>query len=66
MAYRTRLTLINKTGKEMIRLLTEQYPDITWYLTLKGGREICVGMKDNITIVVGSDYETIVDNLEVR
>jgi hypothetical protein len=65
-AYRTRLTLINKTGKDMITYLAQHYPDITWYLTLKDTREICVGFKDNQPVVVGSDLETILDNLECR
>lgn len=63
MAYKTRATLINKNGKDMINLLKENFPDIEWYLTLKDGREVCVGIRDGRIVVIGSTYETITDNL---
>lgn len=63
MAYKTRATLINKNGKDMINLLKENFPDIEWYLTLRDGREVCVGIREGRIIVIGSTYETITDNL---
>jgi hypothetical protein len=63
MAYKTRATLINKNGKDMINLLKENFPDIEWYLTLRDGREVCVGIRDGRIVVIGSTYETITDNL---
>lgn len=66
MAYRTRLTLINKTGKDMIAYLNEHYPELTWYLTIKDTREVCIGFSGSKPVVIGSDLETIIDNLETR
>ena len=66
MAYRTRLTLINKTGKEMITRLSLEYPEYTWVLTLRDTREVCIGLLEGKPAVVGSDYETIIDNISTR
>lgn len=61
-----RVTLINKTGKELIARLSEEYPEYTWVLTMRNQREVCIGMIDSKPIAVGADYETIVDNLNAR
>lgn len=60
---KTRATLINKNGKDLIRRLKEEFPDILWYLTLKNEREVCVGIRENKVIVIGTDYENIIDNI---
>lgn len=62
---KTRATLINKNGKDLIRRLKEEFPDILWYLTLKNEREVCVGIRDNKVIVIGTDYENIIDNISL-
>lgn len=62
---KTRATLINKNGKDLIRRLKEEFPDILWYLTLKNEREVCVGIRENKVIVIGTDYENIIDNISL-
>ena len=62
---KTRATLINKNGKDLIRRLKEEYPDILWYLTLKNEREVCVGIRENKIVVIGTDYENIIDNISL-
>ena len=62
---KTRATLINKNGKDLIRRLKEEFPDILWYLTLKNEREVCVGIRENRIVVIGTDYENIIDNISL-
>lgn len=62
---KTRATLINKNGKDLIRRLKIEFPDILWYLTLKNEREVCVGIRENKVIVIGTDYENIIDNISL-
>lgn len=62
---KTRATLINKNGKDLIRRLKEEFPDILWYLTLKNEREVCIGIRENKVIVIGTDYENIIDNISL-
>jgi hypothetical protein len=62
---KTRATLINKNGKDLIRRLKEEFPDILWYLTLKNEREVCVGIRENKVVVIGTDYENIIDNISL-
>lgn len=62
---KTRATLINKNGKDLIRRLKEEFPDILWYLTLKNEREVCVGIRENKIVVIGTDYENIIDNISL-
>ena len=63
--YKTRATLINKNGKILITRLKEERPDIEWYLTLRDGREVCVGVQGAKVVVIGSTYEDIQDNLNL-
>jgi hypothetical protein len=63
--YKTRATLINKNGKDLITKLRESYTDIDWYLTVKDGREVCVGVKGGKILIIGATYETIEDNLKL-
>lgn len=64
--YKTRATLINKYGKELLAQLKEEYKDIEWYLTLRDGREVCVGVRDGRTVVIGATLDVIKDNLECK
>jgi hypothetical protein len=64
-AYKTRSTLINKGGKDLLSKLKETYKNIDWYLAVKDGREVCVGVKDGKVLIIGANYETIADNIEL-
>lgn len=63
--YKTRATLINKYGKQMLDELKESYKDIEWYLTVKDGREVCVGVRNGKIVIIGSTLETIKDNIDL-
>jgi len=64
-SYKTRSTLINKGGKDLLSKLKETYKNIDWYLAVKDGREVCVGVKDGKVLIIGANYETIADNIEL-
>ena len=63
MAYKKRVTLINRTGKDAITLLQAEHPEYQWYVTLKEDREVLVGVKDGKVAIIGPTYESIKDNL---
>lgn len=64
-SYKTRSTLINKGGKDLLSKLKETYNHIDWYLAVKDGREVCIGVKDGKVVIIGANYETIADNIEL-
>jgi hypothetical protein len=64
-AYKTRATLINKSGKDLLNKLKETYTKYEWYLAIKDGREVCIGLKDGRIQIIGSNFETIADNIEL-
>lgn len=66
MARQTRVLLINPSGRQLLAALTAEYPEYMWVLMMKNDREVCIGLKDGIPYVFGSDYETIVDNLKIK
>lgn len=65
MAYKKRVTLINRTGKDAITLLQVEHPAYQWYVTLKEGREVIVGVKGGKVAIIGPTYESIKDNLSL-
>lgn len=66
MPRQARVMLINPSGRKLLTALTAEYPEYTWALSLRNDKEVCVGYIDGKPTVVGSDYETIVDNLTFR
>lgn len=65
MPRKARTILINPSGRVLIKRLQEEYPDYTWVLSLKDGREVCMGLIADKPTIIGPDYETISDNLEL-
>jgi hypothetical protein len=63
MAQQSRVMLINPSGRKLIKSLSEKYPEYMWVLTMKEDKEVCVGIKDGVPAVFGTDYDMIVFNL---
>lgn len=63
MAQQSRVMLINPSGRQLLKDLTENHPDYMWVLTMLNSKEVCVGFKDGVPVVYGTDYDVIVANL---
>ena len=61
-----RRKLINEYAKRVINRLSEEYPDYSWYLTLKEGREVMIGTREGKAVVIGTTYEDIVNSLALN
>ena len=63
-----RRKLINEYAKRCIRHLQEEYPELTWYLTLRDdNKDIMIGCdKTGCAVVVGTNYDDIVASLTLN
>ena len=63
MSKKSRILLINPSGRALLKRLTEEYPEYTWVLTFRDGRELCMGLREDKPSIIVPDYDTINDNL---
>lgn len=69
-AYKTRATLINVYGKELLAKLGKEFPEIVWAITYRYTKPTVVGVMKTESgayepVVWGDTYELIRDNLAV-
>lgn len=63
MAQKPRVLLINPSGRKLLDTLSKEYPEYTWVLMMRDTREVCVGLKDGVPVIYGTDYDNLKDNL---
>ena len=63
MAQKPRVVLINPSGRVLLNTLNVDYPEYVWVLTMRNGKEVCIGLRDGKPCVYGIDYDNIVDTI---